>query len=77
MIARVESHRVPIAFTDPEPAYTDDYLESFPLLGSYLASQYEEQGTVDFGRGYRYRVLIRRTLKPSSTYELLGLPCFS
>ena len=77
MISRIASHRVPIAFTDPEPAYTEDYVESFPLLDGYLAAHYQELGTIDFGRGYRYRVLVRRDLRPSSTYESLGLPCFS
>jgi hypothetical protein len=77
MISRMASHRVPIAFTDPEPAYTEDYVESFPLLDGYLAAHYRELGTIDFGRGYRYRVLVWRDLRPSGTYESLRLPCFS
>ena len=70
MISRIASHRVPIAFTDPEPAYTEDYVESFPLLDGYLAAHYQELGTIDFGRGYRYRVLVRRDLRPSSTIRV-------
>jgi hypothetical protein len=77
MIARIEARRVPIAITDPEPAYTDDYVESFPLLDTYLQKEYREIGTIDFGRGFRYRVLVRRALTPSGTYTLLGLPCFA
>lgn len=77
MIARIEARRVPIAITDPEPAYTDDYVESFPLLDTYLQKEYRETGTIDFGRGFRYRVLVRRALTPSGTYTRLGLPCFS
>jgi hypothetical protein len=77
MIAQIESPRVPIAITEPEPAYSQDYLESFPLLGSYLDGAYSEFGVVDFGRGFRYRVLVRRGLTPVRSYGPLGLPCYS
>ncbi len=77
MITRIHAHRVPIAITAPEPAYDADYVESFPLLTAMLRDEYREAGTIDFGRGFRYRVLVRRDLTPSSQYSFQGLPCFS
>ena len=77
MIARIHAHRVPIAVTAPEPAYSADYVESFPLLTSILAREYREVRTVDFGRGFRYRVLVRRDLIPSHEYSFQELPCYS
>jgi hypothetical protein len=77
MIDRIHAHRVPIAFTPPEPVFTDDYIESFPDLTATLGREYRDVRTVDFGRGFRFRVLVRRDLEPSSTYAIDELPCFS
>jgi hypothetical protein len=77
MIDRIHAGRVPIAFTPPEPVFTEDYVESFPDLTATLGREYREVRTVDFGRGFRFRVLVRRDLEPSSTYATDELPCFT
>lgn len=77
MISRTRAHRVPIAITPPEPAYTEDYVPSLPRLTAMIQGDYREAGTVDFGRGLRVRVLTRRDLTPSGADAVEGLPCFS
>ena len=77
MIERTVRYRVPIVMTVPDPEYTTDYVRDFPRLTQMLAMDYREAGTIDFGRGFRFRVLARRDLTPTSTYQLQPLPCFS
>ena len=76
MIDRITRDRVPIAVTVPEPEYTNDYESSFPLLTAMLRADYEDIGTTDFGRGFRFRILARRGLAAARTYPFGGLPCF-
>jgi hypothetical protein len=40
-----------------------------------LSDRYRDAGTIDFGRGFRFRVLVRTDLTPTGTYR--NLPCFS
>ena len=61
MIARIESHRVPIVLTAPDPEYTEDYVAGFPVLHQFLARDYQEAGEVDSDPHYRMRVLVRRS----------------
>ena len=77
MIERVTRYTVPLVITVPEPEYTTEYVRSFPLLTSFLQSNYREDGTIDFGRGFRFRVLSRRTLTPAGAFAFNQLPCFS
>lgn len=77
MIERISRYRVPIVITVPEPEYTTEYTPSFPLLTTLVSRDYREEGTVDFGRGFRFRVLSRSNLTPTRTYDLNGLPCYS
>src|SRR6185295_13710565 len=76
MIERIHRARVPIAITVPEPEFTTEYVASFPQLTSMLASEYREIATTDFDRGFRFRVLARRDLTPSGTFQPGQLPCF-
>jgi hypothetical protein len=77
MIDRTLRYRVPIAITVAEPEYTADYVQSFPALTNMLRREYQEVATEDFGRGFRFRVLIRQGLTPTRTYQPYHLPCFS
>ena len=77
MIQRIVAYRVPIVITVPEPEYTSEYVASFPALTTLLRTNYEEVDTIDFGRGFRFRVLSRRGLTPTRRYTFNGLPCFS
>jgi hypothetical protein len=77
MIDRIRRYRVPLAVTVADPEYTDDYIPSFLRLTSLLATEYRLVDTIDFGRGFRFRVLARRDLMPTGTYRLDRLPCFS
>jgi hypothetical protein len=77
MIERTLRYRVPIAITVAEPEYTADYVPSFPALTNMLRREYQEVATEDFGRGFRFRVLIRQGLTPTRTYQPYHLPCFS
>jgi hypothetical protein len=77
MIDRTLRYRVPIAITVAEPEYTADYVNSFPALTNMLRREYREVATEDFGRGFRFRVLIRQGLTPTRTYQPYRLPCFS
>jgi hypothetical protein len=77
MLRRVQSHRVPIVLTSPEPEYTEDYVSSFPVLDAFLNDNYREVGTVDFGDRFNLRVLVRRTIKPVRDDPVMGLPCFA
>jgi hypothetical protein len=76
MLRRVQSRRVPIVLTSPEPEYTEDYVSSFPLLDAFLNENYREAGTVDFGDRFIFRVLVRRTIRPVRNDPVMGLPCF-
>jgi len=76
MIDRVVRYRVPIAVTVPEPEYTTEYVSDFPLLTKMLEADYELIGTIDFGRGFHFRILARRGLAAARTYPFGGLPCF-
>ena len=75
MIDRTVSYRVPIAITVPDPEYSTDYVPSFPAMSRLLSDHYRDVGTVDFGRGFHFRVLVRGDLTPTRTYR--DLPCFS
>ena len=77
MVDRVVRYRVPITVTVPEPEYTAEYVSSFPLLTKMLGENYREIGTIDFGRGFRFRILSRRDLTPTGSYTFNQLPCFS
>lgn len=77
MVDRVVRERAPIAITVPEPEYTTEYVTSFPTLTGLLRTAYVDAGTIDFGRGFRFRVLTRRDRPATRTYELDRLPCFS
>jgi len=77
MIDRILSYRVPIAITVAEPEYTADYVKSFPALTNMLHREYQEAATEDFGRGFRFRILIRQGITPTRTYQPSHLPCFS
>jgi hypothetical protein len=77
MIDRMRIQRVPIVITAPDPAYTADYVESFPLLDELLRQQYRYVSQVDFGRGRVYRVLVRKDLKAVRNEPRHGLPCFA
>ena len=77
MIDRILSYRVPIAVTVAEPEYTADYVKSFPALTNMLHREYQEAATEDFGRGFRFRILIRQGITPTRTYQPSHLPCFS
>jgi hypothetical protein len=77
MVDRIRRYRVPLVLTVADPEYTDDYIPSFLRLTGMLAAEYRLIDTIDFGRGFRFRVLARRDLTPTSTYRLDGLPCFS
>lgn len=77
MIDRLERGRVPIVITVPDPEFTTEYVASFPALTTRLRAEYEEMSTMDFGRGFRFRILARRNLPPTGTYEPGRLPCFS
>jgi hypothetical protein len=75
MIERTVRYRVPIAITVPDPEYSTDYVPSFPGMTRLLSDRYRDAGTIDFGRGFRFRVLVRTDLTPTGTYR--NLPCFS
>jgi hypothetical protein len=77
MIDRIARYRVPLVITVPEPEYSTEYVAAFPLLTTLLRAEYDEVGTTDFGRGFRFRVLARRSLVPTRRYVLDRLPCFS
>jgi hypothetical protein len=77
IVDRVARYRVPITVTVPEPEYTAEYVSSFPLLTKMLGENYREIGTIDFGRGFRFRILSRRDLTPTGSYTFNQLPCFS
>ena len=76
MIERIRTHRVPIAFTVPEPAYSDDYASEFHRLDAYLRSNYRQAAVTDPGSSDSLRVLVRRDLEPVRTDAITGLPCF-
>lgn len=75
MVDRIVRYRVPIAVTVPDPEYSTDYVPSFPAITRLLSSQYRDVGTIDFGRGFRFRILVRSELTPTRMYR--DLPCFS
>ena len=77
MIARIESHRVPIVLTVPDPEYTEDYVAGFPVLHQFLARDYQEAGEVDSDPHYRMRVLVRRSLPWQRHDPVVDLPCFT
>ena len=77
MIDRIVRYKVPIAVTVPEPEYTTEYVSDFPLLTKMLEADYQLIGTIDFGRGFRFRILSRRGVAPTGSYAFNQLPCFS
>ena len=77
MVDRIRRYRVPLVLTVPDPEYTDDYVPSFLRLTGFLATEYRLIDTIDFGRGFRFRVLARDDLTPTGMYGLYRLPCFS
>ena len=77
MLDRIQRYRVPLALTVADPEYSTDYVPSFTRLTALLADQYRLVDTIDFGRGYRFRVLARRDLAPTGIYRRFSLPCFS
>jgi hypothetical protein len=77
MIDRIGRYRVPIVITVPEPEFTTEYVASFPGLTTFLRTEYREIATTDFGRGFRFRILARQGVVPTSTFPPDRLPCFS
>lgn len=77
MVDRIRRFRVPLVLTVADPEYTDDYIPSFSRLTGFLATEYRLIDTIDFGRGFRFRVLARHDLTPTGMYGLYRLPCFS
>jgi hypothetical protein len=77
MVDRIRRFRVPLVLTVADPEYTDDYIPSFTRLTGFLATEYRLIDTIDFGRGFRFRVLARHDLTPTGMYGLSRLPCFS
>jgi hypothetical protein len=77
MVERIRRFRVPLVLTVADPEYTDDYIPSLTRLTGFLATEYRLIDTIDFGRGFRFRVLARHDLTPTGMYGLSRLPCFS
>ena len=74
-IARLRTHRVPIAILPTEEEY-EGFRKDFPRVDAYFATDYRDAGEIDFEDGARVRVFVRRDLTPVRTYEPLQRPCF-
>jgi hypothetical protein len=77
MLARLEGQSVPVALTDEEDDYEENFAPGFPLIHAYLQEHYALAGELPALTGGPMRVFVRRGLTPTGTYGATGLPCFS
>jgi hypothetical protein len=77
MLRQLESQHVPIVIADAEPAYSEDYRPSFPIITKWVDEHYVQVGVPELGTGARYAVFAKRDLTPVRTDGSTGLPCFA
>jgi hypothetical protein len=74
-LARLRAQSVPIVLLESGDALKN-FRDSFPLVGSYLDSQYREAGTRVFDGRFGTTLYVRKDLTPTGTYAPFGWPCY-
>lgn len=74
-VARLSSERVPVVIVDVSTR--DLVWAHFPVVADYVGEHYVQVAESTFGGDTEYSVLTDRRLTSSSTYERLGLPCYT
>jgi len=78
ILSRLRHQSVPIVFI--EMATYDDFRHAYELIDDYLRANYRIAGESNLGNPdtgeHGYRVMVRKELTPSRTYERWQLPCF-
>jgi hypothetical protein len=77
IVERLERERVPIIITEAEHVYLQQYRPVFERLHAFLQTTYRDAGNVDVDGADPLRILVRRDLVPTGSYEPLRLPCFA
>ena len=68
---------MPVALTETQPSYDEDYRPVFEQVHQYLEETYTEVGEVAFGGPQPLRVLVRADLAPMRRLIALLHPCGS
>ena len=76
ILRRLRSQIVPVALTDVDEVYRENYGSEFPLVDQAVMALYEPVGQLRAPAGEQMRILARRGLTPSSRYGTTELPCF-
>ena len=76
MLQRLASQVVPVAITDQEDTYMDNYASEFPWVHQYLTSAYELAGELPALAGDPVRIHTRRGRVSDTTYRSTTVPCF-
>ena len=73
-LQRLQSQSVPMILLDSGDLR--NFRESFPLIVSYLDSQYREAGMRTFDGRFGITLFVRTDLTPSGVYAPFGWPCY-
>jgi len=74
-LMRLRRQHVPIMLLDTERSL-ENFRKSFPLVTEHIDREYQLFGTHEFDGRFGISLFVRKDLKPNSTWEPLGWPCY-